>query len=43
MAELIGKKLTEAPRPKDIGFTLCSLMLDKALEESLILRNGDKA
>lgn len=38
-AELIGKKLTEAPRPKEIGFTLCALMLDRALEECLILWN----
>ena len=36
--ELIGKKLIEAPKPKDIGFTLCSLMLDKALEESIVLK-----
>ena len=33
--ELNGKPLNEAPRPKDIGFTLCSLMLDHALEEAL--------
>jgi hypothetical protein len=39
-AELIDKKLTEATRPKDIGFTLCSLMLDRALEESLALWEG---
>ncbi|GAI82210.1 unnamed protein product, partial [marine sediment metagenome] len=26
--ELIGKKLAEAPRPRDIGSTLCALMLD---------------
>jgi hypothetical protein len=38
--ELIGKKLEEAPKPKDIGFTLCSLMLDKALEESIALKEG---
>ena len=36
--ELLGKKLKEAPKPKDIGFTLCSLMLDKALEESIVLK-----
>ncbi|HEX75449.1 MAG TPA: DUF3343 domain-containing protein [Dehalococcoidia bacterium] len=36
-AELIDKKLTETPRPRDIGFTLCALMLDRALEESLEL------
>ena len=39
-AEMIGKKLTEAPRPKDVGFTLCALMLDRALEESLNLWQG---
>ncbi len=37
-AELIDKTLEEAPRPRDIGYTLCSLMLDRALEESLALR-----
>jgi len=39
-AELVDKLLTEAPRPKDIGFTLCALMLDRALEESLALWKG---
>ncbi|MDY6893047.1 MAG: DUF3343 domain-containing protein [Chloroflexota bacterium] len=33
-AEMIGNRVTEAPRPKEIGFTLCALMLDRALEES---------
>lgn len=32
--ELVGKKLTEAPRPRDIGFTLCALCLDRAFEEA---------
>ncbi|HUU08079.1 MAG TPA: DUF3343 domain-containing protein [Dehalococcoidales bacterium] len=41
-AELIDKKLNEAPRPRDIGFTLCALMLDRALEECLSLWRGDK-
>ena len=41
-AELIDKKLGEAPRPRDLGYTLCSLMLDRALEEGLALWNGDK-
>jgi len=36
-AELVGKKLSEAPRPKDIGFTLCALMLERALEECLTI------
>ncbi len=40
--ELIGKRLSEAPRPRDIGFTLCALMLDRALEESLALWKGGK-
>ena len=39
-AEMTGKKLTAAPRPKDVGFTLCALMLDRALEESLNLWQG---
>ena len=41
-AELIGKQLTEAPRPRDIGFTLCALMLDRALKECLALWQGGK-
>jgi hypothetical protein len=40
--ELLGKQLTEAPRPRDIGFSLCALMLDRALEESLALWKGGK-
>ncbi len=39
-AELLGKPLTEVRRPRDIGFTLCALMLDRALEESLALTKG---
>lgn len=38
--ELIDKKLTEAPQPGDIGFTLCALMLGRALEECLMLWRG---
>ena len=41
-AELFGKQLNEAPRPRDIGFTLCALMLDRALEECLILWQGGR-
>jgi hypothetical protein len=36
-AALAGRKLTEAPRPRDTGFTLCAQMLDRALEECLTL------
>jgi len=39
-AELIGKKLAEAPLPSEIGFTLCATMLDRALEECLLLWQG---
>ena len=40
-AEMVGRQLAEAPRPRELGFTLCALMLDRALEESLSLwRDG---
>ena len=41
-AELIDKPLAEAPRPRDIGFTLCALMLDRAFEECLALWQGGR-
>lgn len=41
--QLVGKKLSEAPRPRDIGYTLCSLMLDRAFEEALSLWEGRKS
>jgi len=34
-SELLDRKLADAERPKEKGFTLCSLMLDRAFEESL--------
>lgn len=40
--EMIDKALTEAPRPRDIGFTLCALMLNRAFEECLALWQGGK-
>ena len=40
--ELVDKLLTEAPKPKDLGFTLCAVMLDRALEECLSLWKGNK-
>jgi hypothetical protein len=39
-AELIDKKLGEAKRPKDLGFTLCALNLDRAFDECLSLYSG---
>ncbi len=38
--ELVGKPLAEAPQPKELGFTLCAVMLDRALDECLRLWNG---
>lgn len=34
-SQMLNKRLDEAPRPRDIGHTLCSLMLDRAYVESL--------
>lgn len=34
---MLDKKLTEAGRPKDQGYTLCALMLDRAYTEALDL------
>jgi hypothetical protein len=39
-AELLDRAVSEAPRPRDLGFTLCALMLDRALEESISLQSG---
>jgi hypothetical protein len=41
-AELLDKRVDEAPRPALIGYTLCALMLDRALEESQSLCKGGK-
>ena len=41
-AELIDKPFAEVPRPRDIGFTLCARMLDRALEECLDLNRGGR-
>ncbi len=41
-SELIDKPLNRAPRPRDIGFTLCALMLDNALDESITIYQGEK-
>lgn len=39
-AELVDRRLAEAPDPRAIGFTLCALMLHRALEECVRLWNG---
>ncbi len=41
--EMVGKRLDEIPRPRDIGHTLCALMLDRAVEGALeIWMKGSK-
>jgi hypothetical protein len=37
-ARLIDKPLQEAPHPRDIGFTLCALNLERALDECLNIK-----
>lgn len=40
--ELVDKPLNKAPRPKDLGVTLCAVMMDKAFEVCLDLWKGNK-
>jgi len=40
--ELVDKPLNKAPRPKDLGVTLCAVMMDKAFEVCLDLWNGGR-
>jgi len=39
-AEMVDKTLREAPQPRDIGFTLCATMLQRAYEEAIRLYEG---
>jgi len=42
-AQMLDKPLDRAARPKEMGHTLCSLMLDRAYTQSLeIWKNGSK-
>lgn len=42
-AQMLDKPLDRAPRPKEMGHTLCSLMLDRAYVQSLeIWKNGSR-
>jgi len=36
----VGENLQKARKPRDIGFTLCALMLDRAFEECLKIYAG---
>ena len=40
--EMVDKTLSEAPRPKELGFTLCARVLDIAYEKSLELHKEGK-
>ena len=40
--QLVGKRLDQIPRPRDIGRTLCALMLDRAMEGALDIWEGRK-
>ncbi|BAY35563.1 hypothetical protein NIES2107_74750 (plasmid) [Nostoc carneum NIES-2107] len=39
-AEMVDKPLNQAPHPRDLGYTLCATMLQRAYEESLQLEQG---
>lgn len=39
-AEMVDKPLNQAPHPRDLGYTLCATMLQRAYEESLHLEQG---
>ncbi|MEN6429587.1 MAG: DUF3343 domain-containing protein [Coriobacteriales bacterium] len=39
--QLVGREIFAAPRPKDLGFALCGLMLDRAFVEACALLGGE--
>lgn len=39
-AEMVDKSLSEAPQPRDLGYTLCATMLQRAYEETFSLKEG---
>lgn len=41
--QLVGRKLDQVGRPRDMGVTLCSLMLDRAVEGALELWKGGES
>jgi hypothetical protein len=41
--QLVGRSLDDAPRPRDLGFTLCGLMLDRAFLEAQRLLEEEAA
>ncbi len=41
--ELVGKTIWDAQRPKELGYTLCGLMLDRAFCEVRRMLDGERA
>jgi len=41
--KLVGSHLETVSRPREMGFTLCALMLDRAWEEALVIWKGGKS
>lgn len=39
--QLVGRSISDAPRPKELGYTLCGLMLDRAFLEARSLLGGE--
>ena len=39
-AEMVDKTLEQAPQPRDLGYTLCATMLQRAYEEAVRLHHG---
>jgi hypothetical protein len=39
-AEMVDKTLCQAPQPRDLGYTLCATMLQRAYEEAVRLFEG---
>ena len=42
-AEMVKKPLQDAPHPRDLGYTLCATMLQRAYEEALGLSGGKRS
>jgi hypothetical protein len=40
--EMVGKNLMDAPQPRELGYTLCATMLQRAYEEALALHKEGK-
>lgn len=39
-AEMVDKSISKAPQPRDLGYTLCATMLQRAYEETFSLEQG---